>query len=66
MSFTYFEPQRLYDDSDVELEILAPRSRRAQWRHQRTGPSYIKAGRRVKYSGLALNEWLEQNTVQTN
>lgn len=66
MQITYFEPARLYDDGDEELEIVASRSRRAQWRHRRFGPQYIKMGRRVKYSGAALNAWIEKNTVQTD
>jgi hypothetical protein len=65
MPITYFDPGRLYDDDDQELEIVATRTLRAQWRHRRFGPEYIKMGRRVKYSGEALNRWIERNTVQT-
>lgn len=62
----FFDPTTLYDDRDAELEVIATKEKRAQWRHRRFGPPYIKAGRRVLYSGAALNEWLTENTVQTN
>lgn len=66
MPFTLFDPEKLYDDTDAELEALGSRSRRAQWRHKRVGPKFIKMGRRVKYSGVALNEWIDKNTIHTN
>jgi hypothetical protein len=62
----YFNPEHLYDDDDVELDVIGSKDKRAQWRHRRFGPAYIKMGRRVKYSGEALNEWIDENTVQTN
>ena len=60
-----FEPQRIYDDSDPELNIIAGRSKRAQWRHRRVGPAFIKCGRRVKYAGSDLNKWIDQNRIVT-
>ena len=65
MKNTVFENGRIYDDTDEELEIIASREKRAQWRHRRTGPSYIKFGRQVKYLGLDLNSWIEANRVET-
>jgi hypothetical protein len=49
MSYTdveVFDPKRIYDDSDPELNIIAGKSKRAQWRHRRVGPAFIKFGRR--------------------
>lgn len=65
MPVHYFEPIRLYDDCDPELDVLAPKTLRAQWRHRGFGPDYVKMGRRVKYSGQALNDWIAVNTVKT-
>lgn len=66
MNLCFFENERIYDDLDEELDIIAPRNKRAQWRHRRTGPSFIKFGRRVKYHGSDLNAWVEANRVQTS
>jgi len=60
-----FESTTFYDDSDVELNLIASRAMRAQWRHRRVGPKYAKFGRRVKYLGSHLNSWIEKNTIQT-
>ncbi len=48
MSEHLFERARLYDESDLELEAIAPRQKRAHWRHRRVGPAFLKFGRRVK------------------
>lgn len=53
-----FEAGRVYDDSDKELDLIATKNKRAAWRHQRTGPSFLKFGRRVKYLGSDLNDWI--------
>ncbi|WP_175582278.1 MerR family transcriptional regulator [Phaeobacter sp. HF9A] len=58
-----FEEKRVYDDDDEELDLIAPRSKRAQWRHRRVGPAWIKFGRRVKYLGSDLNAYVEENRV---
>lgn len=60
-----FENERLYDDCDDELDLIAPRGKRAQWRHRRVGPNYLKMGRRVKYHGADLNAWIAANRVVT-
>lgn len=41
-----FENKRVYDDSDEELDLIAPKAKRAQWRHRRVGPPFLKFGRR--------------------
>ncbi|MES0864522.1 MerR family transcriptional regulator [Ruegeria sp. SCPT10] len=61
-----FKPTIFYDDTDEELDLIATRSMRAQWRHRRVGPKYAKFGRRVKYLGAHLNAWIDKNTIQTN
>ncbi|WP_417278889.1 MerR family transcriptional regulator [Celeribacter sp.] len=58
-----FENERVYDDGDKELDLIAPRAKRAQWRHRRVGPAWVKFGRRVKYLGRDLNAYVEENRV---
>ncbi len=58
-----FEPDRIYGDSDRELDLIATKTLRAQWRHRRVGPAWIKFGRRVKYRGSDLNDYVEENRV---
>lgn len=59
-----FETDRIYDDYDQELDLIADRARRAQWRHRNVGPTYLKMGRRVKYFGADLNAWINANRVE--
>lgn len=59
-----FESDRIYDDYDPELDLIASKPKRAQWRHRRIGPSYLKLGRRIKYCGSDLNAWLAKNRVE--
>ena len=59
-----FENKRIYDNSDKELNIIAPRSKRAQWRHRKVGPAFLKFGRKVKYLGEDLNIWIERHRVE--
>ena len=66
MTTDIFDAERVYDDSDTELDIIGSKHKRAQWRHRRTGPCYVKFGRRVKYLGADLNKWAEVSRVQTN
>lgn len=65
MPHEVFEKERLYDDADTELDLIAPKAKRAQWRHRRVGPSFLKFGRRVKYHGADLNEWINRNRIAT-
>lgn len=60
-----FENERVYDDDDAELDLIASRAKRAQWRHRKVGPSFLKFGRRVKYHGADLNEWINRNRIAT-
>ncbi|UWQ32081.1 MerR family transcriptional regulator [Leisingera sp. M527] len=65
MSLQVFEADRLYDDADDELNLIAPKAKRAQWRHRRVGPPFLKFGRRVKYHGADLNSWINGNRIAT-
>jgi hypothetical protein len=58
-----FENDRLYDDTDEELDVIAPRPKRAQWRHRRVGPNFLRFGRRIKYHGADLNSWVNEALV---
>lgn len=61
-----FENTRLYDDADEELEVIASRQKRAQWRHKLVGPKFLRFGRRIKYRGSDLNAYVEESLVETN
>lgn len=61
-----FEASRLYDDCDEELNLIATKAKRARWRHERIGPAFLKFGRRVKYHGADLNDWIEANRIETD
>ncbi|MEM6889854.1 MAG: MerR family transcriptional regulator [Paracoccaceae bacterium] len=65
MDRQYFEPDRLYDDNDAELDIIAPKSKRAQWRHKGVGPAHHRFGRRIIYHGDDLNAWAKSVRVPT-
>lgn len=62
----FFESQRLYSDTDRELDLIAPKTKRAKWRHFGIGPAYHKFGRKVVYAGSDLNAWVTQNRVETH
>lgn len=62
---TYFENERIYDDSDEELDVIASRAKRAQWRHKLIGPKFLRFGRRIKYRGSDLNAYVEASLVET-
>lgn len=66
MQYEVFDGTRFYDDEDKDLDLIAPRPKRAQWRHRRVGPAYVKFGRRVKYHGADLNSWVNSNRVPTS
>ncbi len=59
-----FDDAKLYFTDDPQLLALAPYSTMAHWRSEGRGPSFIKVGARVAYSGKALNEWLAARTVE--
>lgn len=59
-----FDPNRLYTPQDAEMRQIATEILLAQWRSKGVGPVYIKCGRRIRYHGAKLNEWLERQTVE--
>ena len=59
-----FEDDKLYLTNDPALRAIAPYSTMAHWRSEGRGPSFIKLGAKVAYSGRALNEWLASRTVR--
>ena len=66
MTQHFFESDRIYDDTDQELDLIGSKSKRAQWRHKCIGPSYFKFGRMVKYAGDDLLAWFACNMGVTN
>lgn len=66
MPVQLFEDKRVYDDRDAELNLIASRTKRSQWRHRRVGPPWVKFGRSVKYIGSDLNKWIEANRMATS
>ena len=59
-----FQDDKIYLANDLALRVLAPYSTLAHWRCEGRGPTYIKIGPRVAYSGRALNEWIAARTVR--
>ena len=60
-----FDASKLYGTKDPEILAIAPRQTWDRWRYNRTGPSFIRIGRRVFYRGSELNDWLERQTTRT-
>ena len=58
-----FDPDRLYLTNDPALRALGKFSTLAHWRCEGRGPSYIKVGSRVAYSGKDLNAWLATQRI---
>ena len=59
-----FEPHKFYRPNDDELRIIAAAHTLCRWRHEGTGPRYIKAGSRVLYQGKDLLDWLNAQRVE--
>lgn len=64
MATDFFDPATVYVDSDKELDLIANKHKRAQWRHRRVGPSFIRMGRKIGYLGKDLNAWMNANRVE--
>ena len=58
-----FDETKIYLANDPALRVLGPYSTLAHWRSESRGPSYIKIGGRVAYSGSDLNAWIAARTV---
>ena len=67
MSLKIFQDDRIYASGDEELDQLASRAMRKEWRHLKRGPAYLKLtpGNRglVAYRGDDLNEFVEKRRV---
>ena len=59
-----FDENKLYLANDPALRPLGSYMTLAHWRSEGRGPAFIRLGRRVAYSGRALNEWLRLRTVE--
>ena len=58
-----FEPDRIYLTDDRDLLAVWKAATLANWRYEKRGPAYIKAGKRVYYRGDDLNAFLERHRV---
>ena len=59
-----FDANTVYTPEQVAERGIANYSTLAKWRMARTGPPYIRLGKRVGYRGLDLNRWLAEQTVR--
>lgn len=59
-----FDPDKLYLANDPALAVIGSYWTMARWRSQGQGPAFVKLGSRVAYSGAALTEWIERQTVR--
>ena len=58
-----FQPDRFYKPSAPEMRVIATEGTLSQWRFRGQGPTYVKFGKRVVYSGAALNDYIAEQTV---
>ena len=59
-----FDPERYYTTTDSELSLLGSPTALAQRHHRGKSPRYHKVGRRVRYRGRDLNDFLDQCAVE--
>ena len=52
-----YTPDELASVLDVTIDTLA------EWRSKRTGPDYVKLGKRVMYRSADVEEWMKRNVV---
>ena len=60
-----FNNGKLYQTNDPALLALGKPQTLRHWRVYGIGPRYVKIGKRIFYSGAALNEYIAQSTVHT-
>lgn len=53
-----------YPPTAPELRPVAAVQTLARWRHEGTGPAYLKAGSRVLYHGRDVLDWLSKRRIQ--
>ena len=64
MEGALFDPDTVYTAEDVAARGIANYSTLAKWRMARSGPPFIRLGKRVGYQGRDLNDWIEAQTVR--
>ena len=64
MEGALFDPDTVYTAEDVAARGIANYSTLAKWRMARTGPAFVRLGKRVGYRGRDLNDWIESQTVR--
>lgn len=52
-----FTPEELANIFEVTVETLA------EWRSRKTGPDYVKLGKRVMYRISDIYVWMQNNTI---
>lgn len=52
-----YTPEELAGVLDVTIDTLA------EWRSKRTGPDYVKLGKKVMYRVEDVEQWMERNVV---
>lgn len=55
---TIFDDDRIYLPEDGEMRVFGSTENLAQWAHRRTGPAWVKIGRKRAYFGTDLNAYL--------
>lgn len=53
-------PPVVAEKLDVTVQRLA------EWRHKGVGPSYVKAGRLIRYRSEDIEAWISANTITTS
>jgi hypothetical protein len=61
-----YDDDRIYFPQDQELRVLGSVEKLSQWAHRKTGPAWVKIGRRRAYFGSDLNAYLNAQRVDPN
>lgn len=57
---------RLLTPAEVAVRLGVGQKTLANWRYQRVGPQFVRAGRRLLgYEPDAIDRWIAQQTVKT-
>ncbi|MEX5260515.1 helix-turn-helix transcriptional regulator [Kocuria sp. CPCC 205263] len=54
---------RWFTVEDVAKRYQVPRKTIYRWNHRGTGPQYIRVGKHVRYSLLALQAWEQKRGI---
>lgn len=58
-----FDNDRIYFPEDQEMRVFGSTAKLSQWAHRRTGPAWVKIGRRRAYFGSDLSAYLTAQRV---